>query len=162
MAIKPNNPGATIEVPWFYDDAIDREKSDLDALEEECEHPTGNWKKHAVLKDGQLVTRFVIGVIPPGPFARLMTDAGGIPSLQVYWHAFLFGLRDIIDGPTSTTHTTKDGVPEAVPKNDVGGMKCVDEAWLSKVFSGPKAKAAYDVGRAIYNWHVLPEKDLKN
>jgi hypothetical protein len=105
-------------------------------------------------KDGERPTRFILGVIPPSDLARIAdetaADTAAQKGNQLFWRAFLSGLRDVENWPTAVEH------------REIDGVKYVDPAWLRRTFVRQLFATALDVGQAIWHWNKLGGDDAKN
>ena len=109
----------------------------------------GSTAKHYKAIDGEKLTRFVLGVLPPGEAARI-ADECKIGGEQMLWRAFLSGLRDI------------ENFDDHAPKVRVDGVEYVDPSWLRKRFGRGLRGFAIEVGRHIWLWNQMSEADSKN
>ena len=170
MALKPITLDATVTCVSTLDTAIDEERSQrapsellngklaLVYGETRLTNP-GQWREQIAVKDGERLTVFTIGVIPPTDLARIedetkVGDKDSPRPREMFWRCFLAALRDVQDGPTAS-----DG---KVPKVKRDGREYVDPAWLAESFAGPLYTVAVEIGQNAYHWQQFTGGDANN
>ncbi len=119
------------------------------------------WESLFTVKPGATPTKFVIGAIPPHEMARI-ESATENKFAERMWQCFLYGLRDIVDGPTKTEYDASGRTKEVVPKIKRSGVEYVDPEWLSKIFVRGLYEIGKSIGVLIYSWNQLTETESKN
>lgn len=161
MAIKPVSLQDSTTYVSPYDPAVDEGSNWGDYAREWLRKP-GCWKDLLKIKDGEQVTEFVIGVIPPAELNRIndecRTELGpdGKPigiarNEEARWRCFLLGTRAINGWPG-----------EKPPTREIGGVEYVDPAWLAKTFVRGLRKVALTVGYAAWSFNNLTEDEILN
>lgn len=163
--LKPIDAGSTVEAVWHQDPAVLEMSEEEQAayIQAAFDNPS-SWRDHLKLKDGEKVTKFVIGVIPSNTLNRLEDASNGkyITSNELAWGCFIHGLRDIVDGPTLET-TLEDGRKEhVVPKVNVDGIEYVKPGWANKVMSKENRNCGLFIGRVAYYWNMMKGDDAGN
>jgi hypothetical protein len=154
MAFKPVRLSDKTSVVSLYDSAIDQDKSDFEAFRKVAAQSPDKWREFVFAKEGETLTEFHIGVIPPGEFCRI-TDSYGITSgkvqtEQLCWSCFLYGLRGI------------DNWFEEVPTREVDGVTYVKPDYIKKTFVKNLRQVAVNVGMYIHLWNQITEDEVKN
>ena len=101
-------------------------------------------------KDGERLTRFVLGVIPRSELARIHDECKDRKE-ELHWRCFLHGLRNIENWGSSAK----------IPTTDVNGTQYVDRQWLKDTFVRTLGPIADEVGRIIWAWNNFGDDDAK-
>jgi len=106
------------------------------------------------VKDGEKLTVFSIGVIPPEEMVRIIDDCkpgmDGMRMEELCWRAFLHSLRDI------------EGWGEEVRKKKVNGIEYVSPEWIKENFIRGYKAVAIDIGYQAWWWNNIREDEIKN
>ena len=142
-----------------FDSGIDHENSDWAAYGAVAFDNPSAWRDFIKAKDGETITEFVIGVVPTEFAIRIEDECLGFrEGLRIVerpdermWRYFLHGLRDI-----------KHWSDGEVPKKDFNGVEYVDPTWIKKTFVKHLREVALDIGRYVWAFNQLTEKEIKN
>jgi len=106
-------------------------------------------------RDGQKLTRFKIGVIPPSDLARIHDDcrafSENVKREELHWRCFLHALRGIED-------FGRDG---KIPTRTVESVDYIDPIWLKDTFVQRLRPIADEVGRVAWMWNHFGDDDAK-
>ena len=102
-----------------------------------------------IFRDGEHPTEFVIGVIPPDDFGRIIdeTEHG---TEDRYWRTFTASLRNVTRWPSD------------VPKKTLDGVEYADPAWIRQTFIRGLRRIAIEVGKVSWMWNQVMEDEAKN
>ena len=168
MSLRPVDSTSTFSIVHPDDSAVDPETSDFKGFWEAIAADPSGWQNFLKLKEGQVPTKYVIGVIRPADLCRIEDECGvemftakvKNPT-QLYWKCFLLSLRDIVDGPTMEITTQAGRVEHRVPKQKHNGQDVVDPAWLENVFSRGNRVVGIFIGSVAYHWQKMTDDDAK-
>lgn len=173
MAFKPIQPSSSTTCVSVLDPSIDFEASvkkdyeGTDVLSYAIDRlgKPSSWRDTVKPKQGEQLTEFVVGVMPPAELARIEDECKlGTESArynEAFWRCFLCGVRDVLNGPTSERKV--DGVlRRCVPKKLVDGVEYADPEWLRTTFVGSLRKVAIEIGQVVYAWNQITVDETKN
>ena len=152
MAFKPVTMSDSAVCVSPYDPAIDDEQTDWAKYGETW--LKGNWREHVKVRDGEALTEFVVGVIPPDEMSKISDECrsadGTYREEEARWRCFCWALRDI------------RGWPVEVPKIKRDGVEYVDPKWLRTTFVRGLRKVALHIGASAWAYNQLTEEEIKN
>jgi len=108
-----------------------------------------------LIKPGETLTRFTVGVIPSDEMVRISDDcapmAGKARHTERAWRSFLASVRDI------------DGMGDKPTRGrTVQGVEYIDIDWLKKTFVRGLRDVAIEIGMCAWLWNQLTEDEVKN
>jgi hypothetical protein len=102
-----------------------------------------------VVKSGQSLTKFIVGVIPGDEMTRISDECRG-HFQALCWRSFLHSLRGI-EGSADKPNTVT-----------VCGVQYVDPEWIKKTFIRGLRSWAIEIGMAAWSWNQLTGDEIKN
>lgn len=153
MAFKPVTLDDSAVCVTPFDPAVDDDASDWAAYADAWMKAPGAWRDHIKAKDGEQITEFVVGVVPPAEMARITDECRSADKFreeEARWRCFCWGLRDI------------KGWPVEVKKIKRGSVEYVDPKWIAETFVRGLRKVALTVGMSVWMFNQLTEEEIKN
>lgn len=162
--LKPIDPDATIGVISIFDPSIDNRGDEnfdkfygsKDGGGVHSKSPE-KWRDYITAKSGETITEYKVGTIPSYKMNEI-EDKHRPGSSQHFWECFIWGLRDIVDGPTMETTDASGKKKFTVPKLPDGR---VDPEWLGNIFSRGNRKVALSVGMYAFSWQRFSVDDAR-
>lgn len=154
---KPVRLSDAIHVVSLYDPAIDwgkmcNEGENIEAarlrIVEAAHKSPASTCEGLKAKNGEQLSRFLIGVIPPDEMIRLEDECRQSGARLFAWRCFLSGVRGIENWPT------------APKKQKLGDVERVDPAWLKEEFGGRLREIAIEIGFHVFNFNRLTEEEI--
>lgn len=156
MSIKPIQLDDSTICFSVFDTAIDLEKSNIEKYNKEWLKNPSCWRDYLVLKDGERLTEFVIGVVPTSEFIRIMeecktSESGTSHDQEFWWRCFINGVRKINNWNGEQPKTKM-----------INNIEYVDPQWLSNTFIRGLRKIALDIGMHVVAFNSTTDEEIKN
>jgi hypothetical protein len=156
MALKPVTLDDSTICFSAFDPALDLEKSNLDGYNETWLKKPNDYMEYLKVKDGQQLTKFVIGVVPSAEFVRIMDEcqiskSGMSHNQEFWWRCFINGIRSIENWQGEKPKTKM-----------IGSVEYVDPTWLASVFNRGMRRTAIDIGMHVLAFNSVTDEEIKN
>ena len=156
MAIKPVSLEDSTICFTAFDSALDLEKCNLDGYNETWLKKPSDYGEYLKVKDGEQLTKFVIGVIPSSELVRIMDEcqaskSGISHNQEFWWRCFINGIRAI-----------ENWQGEKPKTKQINGVEYVDPQWLASTFNRGLRKIALDIGMHVLAFNSVTDEEIKN